>query len=467
MSISEKTIQEYRDTISVADFIEKVNNSLLSHHGRVQGEVTSVSKRHPTTIFFTIKDKDEDAILECVIFRHNYVKSGVEIEEGDELVITGTPEIYAPRGKFSLKAQTIEYAGEGALKKAYEELKKKLTKEGLFSLERKRGLPQFPQKIGVITSKSSGVVLQDFSSNLGPYGFKVTLIDSRVEGKDAIHEILASINTLEKEDIDVLVIMRGGGSWESLQPFNTESVVRAIADFKRPVLTGIGHDVDVTLAELAADVGESTPTAVAEALNETWDTLINSIDRAQTGILTAYQHLLFSVSSEVDSLPTKIFGIYHRSISDVRQSLSANSSKIYSTFTQLERKIARARTALQSVAGSMRSSIHEKRRYIKNASKNITRSLKTHICSAQRETTEDMRKVLSEQKDCIQKVKDPISVAEKSIKLANPKRNLQLGYSLSYSRGKLIRSVKAVDMGDETETRLSDGKFTSEIKNVE
>src|SRR5690606_21329399 len=112
-----------------------------------------------------------------------------------------------------------------------------------------------------------------------------------------IHEILASIKTLSKEDIDVLVIMRGGGSWESLQAFNTESVVRAISGFKCPVLTGIGHDVDVTLSELVADVGASTPTAVAETLNETWDTLTSSFDTAQAKVLSTFSRSLSNTSS--------------------------------------------------------------------------------------------------------------------------------------------------------------------------
>ena len=119
-----------------------------------------------------------------------------------------------------------------------------------------------------MVTSMSGVVIQDFTANLSRHGFKVLTVDSRVEGKDAIHDLLAAIRTMAKQDIEVLVIMRGGGSWESLQAFNTESVVRAVGGFKVPVLTGIGHDVDRTLTEMVADVGRSTPTAVAEALNE-------------------------------------------------------------------------------------------------------------------------------------------------------------------------------------------------------
>lgn len=274
------------DPISVSNFLSQINDTLSSHRGRIQGEVTSISFSSVKAVYFTIKDKEADAVLSCLIWKSTYNFNGLDLEVGDEVIVTGTPEIYAPRGSFTLKTQTIEYAGEGALKKAYDELKKKLADEGLLDESLKRSLPLFPKKIGVITSKI-GVVIQDFTSNIGRYGFQITTIDSRVEGKDAIHELLRSLKTMAKQDIEVLVIMRGGGSWESLQPFNTESVVRAVAKFKCPVLTGIGHDTDVTLVQMVADVGVSTPAAVAEALNESWDSALAAVELSERKIVGA------------------------------------------------------------------------------------------------------------------------------------------------------------------------------------
>tara|TARA_B100000745_G_scaffold58094_2_gene34457 strand:- start:15659 stop:17053 length:1395 start_codon:yes stop_codon:yes gene_type:complete len=457
--------QKLENVISVADFIESINASLLSHRGRIQGEVTSISKNYPRAIYFTIKDTEEEALLNCIIWRSVYEQNGVDLEVGDEVIVTGTPEIYPRNGRFSLKTQTIEYAGEGALKKAYEALKEKLSKEGLFAIEKKRGLPKYPNKIGVITSKA-GVVRQDFSSNLGRYGFKITTIDSRVEGKDAIHEILASIKTFAKEDIDVLVIMRGGGSWESLQPFNTESVVRAIADFKCPVLTGIGHDVDVTLAELAADVGESTPTAVAEALNESWDTLVNSIESSEAKIVGTFKNLLADVTSAIRENSNFALRSYQNDLANSNKTLSVKASRIRSFFIELERKINKARTALQSVVGGMKSSIRERKRYLQSAPLKIIRLSKNYLGTTQTSLSKIAMQIGSGQKEMFKILTNELDAVEKSIKLVNPERNLKLGYSLSYSGGKLIRSTKDVGVGDETETHLSDGKFTSEVKNV-
>jgi len=456
---------EISDTVSVSDFLEQINASLLSHHGRIQGEVTSVSRNYPRAIYFTIKDIEKEALLNCIIWRSVYERNGVNLEVGDEIIIAGTPEVYPNNGKFSLKTQTIEYAGEGALKKAYEALKEKLSKQGLFTPEKKRDLPKYPNKIGVITSKA-GVVMQDFSSNLGRYGFKVTTIDSRVEGKDAIHEILASIKTFEKEDIEVLVIMRGGGSWESLQPFNTESVVRAIANFKCPVLTGIGHDVDVTLAELVADVGESTPTAVAEALNESWDTLIDSIVSLEAKVMGTFKNLLVNVISAINNNSNSALRSFQTTLAIFDQSLSAKASRIRSLFIGLERRMNKVRTALQSVIGEMKSSIREKNRYLQITPSKIVRFSKSCLSAAKTHLSTIAIQIGSDQKNIIKILTNELDAIEKSIKLVNPERNLKLGYSLSYSNGKLIRSVRDISVNDEVETHLSDGEFTSGVKNV-
>ena len=453
------------EALSVSDFLDQVNASLLSHSGRIQGEVTSINKSYPKAIYFTIKDIEDEALLNCIIWRSTYNQNGVDLKVGDEIVVTGTPEIYTPRGSFSLMTQTIEYAGEGALKKAYEDLKKKLSEEGLFAQERKRELPNYPQKIGVITSRA-GVVIQDFSSNLGRYGFKITMVDSRVEGKDAIHEILASIKTFAKQDIEVLVIMRGGGSWESLQAFNTESIVRAIAGFKCPVLTGIGHDVDVTLTELVADVGSSTPTAVAEVLNESWDTLTASMDSAQVKILNTYRSSLSDVFNLIESNSESVSKIFYRSLSNIGKLLSAKSSKVRSAFMELERKILRASSAFQSVVGVMKSNIRAQYKHLDSIPAKLGDFIRARIVEIKQEIVNNIQTVFTEQESGLRKMQESLLSIEKSVRLSDPSHNLKLGYSLSYSNGKLVRSINDISIDDFIETHLVDGQFTSDVKNV-
>lgn len=453
------------DTISVAAFLSSINATLSSYTGRIEGEVTSIKKTYPTAIYFTIKDTAQDALLNCVIWRTNYNQNGVDLQEGDKIVVTGTPEIYAPRGTFSLKVFTIEYAGEGALKKAYEDLKQKLTHEGLLAVGRKRPLPQYPQKIGVITSRS-GVVIQDFNSNLGRYGFLTTMVDSRMEGKDAIHEILAAIQTLAHQDIEVLVIMRGGGSWESLQAFNTESVVRALAEFPHPVITGIGHDVDVTLAELVADVGSSTPTAVAEKLNESWDTLTASLHAAQAQILGRYQQSLSHVSRSLESQTDTVTRRYYRTLTSVHRHLLRQASSVQVVFHMIENKIRSASSVFQSVVGILKTHIKAEQRRLVGILQILSQNMHSSLEKSRTDTDTAVHVLGAYHSTSIKGLRESISISEKRVHLSDPVHNLALGYSLSYVNGSLVRSVKNLKAGDVTTTRLVDGNITSIVKNI-
>ena len=365
-----------------------------------------------------------------------------------------------------MKARTIEYIGDGSLKKEYEKLKKKLAAEGLFAPERKRNIPKCPQKIGVITSKA-GVVMQDFTVNLGQYGFKVTMVNSRVEGKDAIHDILSAIHAIKKKDIEVLVIMRGGGSWESLQPFNTESVVRAVADMPCPVLTGIGHDTDITLSQMAADMGVSTPTAAAKHLCAYWDKVLPFITAAETNIMKSFRQSVSGMTESIGGNTTTVMRTYDRSVSGKARELSENTRRISSLFAGIREKIVRAGSVLQRSVGSMRSGIRSQSRHLKEMAQKLAHLSAEQITGTNEKFTEHWHCIISEQHKCVRKVRKTVEYLEKNIRLVNPENNLKLGYSISYVNGKVIRSAQDVNVGDTAEIRLSDGKLTSDIKKVE
>lgn len=258
-------------TFSVTEFIEFLNIFFKQHKFRVVGEISQFKRQIGSGhCYFTIKDKDRGSVMDCIMWGRNYDLYGVDLEVGMEVILTGRPNIYSANGRLSFVADAVELVGEGALKKAYLALKKKLEEEGLFAESKKRPIPQFVQKIGVITSLQ-GAVISDFKQNLGKFGFKVLLADSRVEGQTALEDLHAAINLMRKQGVEVLVIIRGGGSLESLQAFNNESLVREIADFPVPVIAGIGHDEDVPLIALAADRMTSTPTAAAHLLSQSWE----------------------------------------------------------------------------------------------------------------------------------------------------------------------------------------------------
>jgi len=276
---------------SVSAYLTVLNSILNSCEAKVKGEVTEVKKWSSGHVYFSLKDKKDSSVMNCVIWNYDYRLAGLELKDGMEIIATGIPDIYKPNGRLSFKAKTIRLVGEGDLKKEYEKLKNKLEAEGLFAEENKRVLPEFPQNIGVITSKQ-GAVINDFLNNLGRYGFKIKMIDSRVEGDEATKDLLMAIKTMRNQAIDALVIMRGGGSLESFLAFNNEILVREVKDFPVPVIAAIGHDKDVPLLALVADKMVSTPTAAANLLTTGWQTLEYKIKEQQNIIFNNFAQAL-------------------------------------------------------------------------------------------------------------------------------------------------------------------------------
>lgn len=271
--------QNMSNVISVSDYLNIINNTLelIEVEFKIEGEISSFQK-HPTGYYFNLKDTKDASIIACYGSPRLYIDP--EIKDGALVYIKGIANVYKPKGRLSLIISDIEIGGEGALKKQYEALKLKLQNEGLF--ERKRDLPQNISKIGLITSKT-GAVIHDFKNNLDKHGYEILFFDSRVEGKLAADHIIKALDFFETRslDIDVLILIRGGGSLEDLQAFNDESVIRKIIKTKAPIICAIGHDKDTPLAQLVADYAPSTPTAAAVLVNQSWSNTENKITKAK------------------------------------------------------------------------------------------------------------------------------------------------------------------------------------------
>lgn len=273
------------NTFSVSAYLDILNTLLSSCKTKVAGEVSELKRASSGHVYFTLKDKKDGSVLNCVIWNSVYRFCGVELREGLEIKVFGQSDIYKPTGRINFKCSTIELMGEGQLKKQYDELKQKLEKEGLFVESRKKTIPDFPINVGVITSKQ-GAVINDFLNNLEQYGFKIKLVDSRVEGIEALKDLLRALKVMKGEKLDCLVIMRGGGSLESFLAFNNETLIREVAKLSIPVIVAIGHDKDVPLLALIADKMVSTPTAAANLLNQSWQRLEWEIREKQTTIFS-------------------------------------------------------------------------------------------------------------------------------------------------------------------------------------
>ena len=289
---------------SISAYLKLLNGVLNSFGAKIIGEVSEVKISSVGHVYFSLKDKKDGSVLSCVIWNYDYKMCGIDLVEGIEVKATGFPDVYPVTGRLSFKAKTIQLAGEGQIKKEYEKLKKKLEEEGLFNEERKKQITDFPQKIGIITSKQ-GAVINDFLNNLGRYGFYIEFIDSRVEGLEAVKDLINSIKTFKKKKIDVLVIMRGGGSLESFLAFNNEMLIREVVDLPFPVIAAIGHDKDIPLLSLVADKMVSTPSIAASLLNSSWQKAEIELEGKKREIFSLFNSCLLFQKNKVNSLFNK------------------------------------------------------------------------------------------------------------------------------------------------------------------
>lgn len=256
------------------------------------GQVSNFRKR-PTHQYFSLKD--DHAVIQATIWSGIYQKLGFDLEEGMKINVIGRVQVYEPSGSYSIIIEKAEPDGVGALAIQFEQLKKKLTEEGLFQERFKQPLPQFAKRIGVVTSRS-GAVIRDIITTVSRRfpGVDILLYPTKVQGDGAAEEIARNIaRANQREDLDVLIIGRGGGSIEDLWAFNEEIVVRAIFESRLPIISSVGHETDVTLADFVADRRAATPTAAAElATPVTKLDVLTHLQNQEKRMATAVQNVL-------------------------------------------------------------------------------------------------------------------------------------------------------------------------------
>lgn len=272
----------------------------------ISGEVSNLRRPHSGHLYFTLKD--DSSQLRAVLFKSTQKFLDGTIDNGNQLVCHGKISVYNPRGEYQLIVDTIDFHGSGNLHLEYEKLKKKLQGEGLFDQQRKKTIPPYPRQIVLITSPS-GAAIQDFlkicSLRKTPANIKVFPV--RVQGEGSGEEISFAIERVNEEIApDVLVLLRGGGSIEDLWAFNEECVARAISKSKIPIITGIGHEIDFTIADFCSDLRAATPTAAAELLIDDKDDLLDHIQSQTRRIGISVSALINSCSQRVSILQKQI-----------------------------------------------------------------------------------------------------------------------------------------------------------------
>ena len=263
----------------------------------IQGEISSFTAHGSGHWYFTIKDKKSS--LSCVMFKFENQNILFEPKVGDELLLNGNISIYAPSGRYQFNVKHIEVFGEGALLKAFEELKAKLQKEGLFEIENRQAIPPLPRSVAVITSET-GAVFRDIINVLrrrSPF-IKLTLIESQVQGRNADLDITNAISRANNfSDFDLIILARGGGSIEDLWCFNMESVARAIAESKLPIISAIGHETDFTISDFVSDLRAPTPSAAAEIISQQHSNLFDGFDRLKDLIINLLSNNIESLKN--------------------------------------------------------------------------------------------------------------------------------------------------------------------------
>ena len=230
---------------------------------RVKGEISNCKYHSSGHIYFTIKDQSSQ--LSCVMFATYTRGLAFRMKEGQSVIVSGNISVYERDGKYQMYAMSVTQDGVGKLYEEYEKLKKRLLAEGLFDDSKKKKIPRFAQKIGVVTAQT-GAVIQDIrnvSNRRNPY-VQIILYPAKVQGKDAHQTIIKGLQYFEKTDVDIVIIGRGGGSIEDLWAFNQEELAYAIAACTKPVISAVGHETDTTIADYAADLRAPTPSAAAE-----------------------------------------------------------------------------------------------------------------------------------------------------------------------------------------------------------
>jgi exodeoxyribonuclease VII large subunit len=254
------------DTLTVSDVTDRVSRLLdddpVLNDVSVRGEVSDFSHASSGHMYFTLKD--DETTLSCVMFRNANGKLGFEPGDGDDVVAEGHVSVYEARGEYQLYVRDMERAGRGERYEEYLRLRSELEDEGLFDDERKKTLPDYPTTVGVATS-ASGAALHDIHDVVSRrFPTRVLLAPTRVQGDGAAEEVARALERLEATEADVIIVGRGGGSVEDLWAFNEEPVPRAVAACETPVVSAVGHEVDVTLTDLAADERAATPSEAGE-----------------------------------------------------------------------------------------------------------------------------------------------------------------------------------------------------------
>ena len=411
------------------------------------GQVSNFRKR-PTHQYFSLKD--DRAVIQATIWSGIYQKLGFDLEEGMKINVIGRVQVYEPSGSYSIIIEKAEPDGVGALAIQFEQLKKKLSEEGLFQERFKQAIPQFAKKIGVVTSPS-GAVIQDIITTVSRRfpGVEIILYPTKVQGEGAAEEIARNIARANgREDLDVLIIGRGGGSIEDLWAFNEEIVVRSIFESRLPIISSVGHETDVTLADFVADKRAATPTAAAElATPVTKLDLLTYLKNQEKRMVTAVQNTLSKKKEALRGLSQSV--------------IFRQPERLYDGYLQrLDQLVLRLKQGLNGELVRNQQKVQAQIHRLEQLSPNVK-------IQRYQDRIQQLQKLMRSQMAVIYDAKvAEVKRLSEALLMLDTSRIVARGYAIVKKEDTVVSSANDLKKNDQVMLMMRDGQVELEVKDV-
>jgi exodeoxyribonuclease VII large subunit len=412
----------------------------------VAGEISNLSKPASGHVYFSLKDAS--AQVSCAWFRQRQRGPTINLKNGDQILVFGKVSIFESRGNYQIIVEQLELAGEGELRRQFEELKQKLAAEGLFDEENKQTLPELPQRIGLVTSPS-GAAVRDMIAVLARRFPSVPVIvyPTAVQGEFAAPQIAAMIETaMERNECDVLIVGRGGGSLEDMWPFNEEIVARAIADCPIPIVSAVGHEIDFTIADFVADLRAPTPSGAAELVVP---------DHAE------WLRQLVTMSSRIAQLARRYVEDRFQAIDWLGKRLTQSSPA-----ATVARQRDWLRNLQQVLSGAIRHDLSTRGRSLERTrTRLLQRSPAMGVQQFIRRMSGLEQRLEVAGGRSIDRLQQRLKLASRTLDSVSPLATLERGYAIVTERetGKLLTAASSVDVGVNIEARLAEGSLEATV----
>ena len=437
----------------------------------IEGELSDVKRSQQGHVYFSLNDEEEPAQLRGVMFRSDVGRTKAPLQDGARIRFRGKLSLYQARGQFQLIARSAKPAGEGDLAAQFRKLRAKLEAEGLLDPSRKRELPKLPRVVGVVTSRTGAALRDIMRVARERCPVHILVADCRVQGDTAPASIVSALELIQRvEDLDVVIVSRGGGSAEDLWAFNDEGVARAIASCRVPVVSGVGHEVDVTIADLVADERAATPSNAAEIVVPERDALLREVQSLERRLSQAFDNRMGGLRLRLERMLRPLYGA-RRVIIPVRRELSSLGEQL----AQAKRSALRARRERYA-------SLHQRLmrldpRSVLRADQRALAALNGRLSNAGQLPIRRRQARLLALRVALQARARPM-VREKRATFAeacthldalSPLRVLERGYAIALheTTGRAVRSTSEVKDGDRLRVRVSDGEFGAKVESDE